>query len=452
MGRSQGRSRRSPGAEFRAVLWIVRHPGMAGAPVTVTAAVNEFGPTPVGVAAGAVGLGLGAWYRGHPDTFDTVAAPVLRAWRRRWAGAYVGRRWSDLMASCELTRIHPRTGRLLVPRVLRVRSWSPFVDTVRVRLVPGQSVRAVADRIEELADTLKAERVAVERGRPGEVVLIVQRDEPFTHAIPSPELPEEVADVDLKTLYLGEDEFGRDFTEPLYGTHFFRAGATGSGKNSVVAQRLRAVAPLIRDGLVRPWVIDPKMLEWSWLAPVLDGRYAANPADGHELIEAFVANMERKQKRMQRAGIRSAPVCPEYPVDWLILDEVGFLMAYRPDYAHGITEMTSVIASLGRSTHDVVEALVQEPAKDVVPIRELLPHRLCLRVTAESHPDMVLGDGMRARGALADQIDPGEHTAGIGYAIAPRSRYPRRIRVAYTDDAQTRELVEFVRPPLRAAS
>lgn len=450
--KSEGRSRRSAGAEFRVVVWLVRHPGMVAAPGSVVAALSEFGPTPVGIAAGAGAAGLGAWYRGHPDTFDTLAAPVLRAWRRRWAGAYVGRRWADLMASCDLTRVHPRTGRILVPRVVRVRSWSPSIDTVRVKLVPGQSVRAVIAQTEELADTLKAERVAVERGRPGEVVLIVQRDEPFAHVIPSPDLPDEVADVDLKALYLGEDEFGRDFHEPLYGTHFFRAGATGSGKNSIVAQRLRAVAPLIRAGLVRPWVVDPKMMEWAWLKPVLDGRYADNPRDGHELIESFVSNMERKQKRMQRAKLRKAPVSPEYPVDWLILDELGFLMAYRPDYAHGITEMTSVIASLGRTTHDVVEGLVQEPAKDVVPVRELLPHRLCLRVTSDSHPDMVLGDGMRAKGALADQIDPGEQTAGIGYAIAPRSRYPRRIRVAYTDDAQTAELVEFVKPPLKAVS
>jgi S-DNA-T family DNA segregation ATPase FtsK/SpoIIIE len=450
--KSTGKSYRSQGSEFRAAVWAARHPGSLLAPAALGTSLYELGPTTTGIAVGGAAAALGAWYRAHPDTFDTYAAPVLRAWERRWLGKYCGRRWTDLMASCELTRTHPRTGRLLVPRVLQVQSWSPSIDTVRVKLVPGQACRAFINHTEELADTLKAERVAIERTNPGEVVMIVQREEPFKHVIPSPDLPEDVADVDPMALYLGEDEFAREFTEPLYGTQFFRAGATGSGKNSIVAQRLRAVAPLIRAGLVRPWVVDPKMLEWAWLKPILDGRYADNPRDGHDLIEAFVGNMERKQKRMQREKIRKAPLCEQYPVDWLILDEVGFLMAYRPDYAHAITEMTSVIASLGRSTHDVVEALVQEPTKDVVPVRELLPHRLCLRVTSDSHPDMVLGDGMRAKGALADQIDPDESTAGIGYAIAPRSRYPRRIRVAYTDDRQADELVSFVKPTLKAVS
>ncbi|MFT7837575.1 cell division protein FtsK [Saccharothrix sp. BKS2] len=432
---------------------MVRHPGMTGAPVAALAVVGEFGPTPVGVAAGAVGLGVGAWYRGHPDTFDTLAAPVLRSWRRRWAGAYVGRRWADLMGACDLTRTHPRTGRVLVPRVVRVRSWSPSIDTVRVRLVPGQSVRSVVDKAEELADTLRAERVAVERDRPGQVVFIVQRDEPFRHMIPSPDMPDDVGDVDPMALYLGEDEFGRDYREPLFGTHFLRAGATGAGKNSIPAQRLRQVAPLIRAGLVRPWIIDPKMLEWAWAKPILDGRYADNPTDAHELIEAFVDNMERKQKRMQREKLRKAPLSEDYPVDWLIFDEIGYMLSYRPDYAHSITEKAAIIASMGRTTHDVLEAFVQEPTKDTVPIRELLPHRVCLRVTDSGHPDMVLGDGMRKRGAVADEIPEGEDTAGIGFAKAPRRPQPRRVRIAYTDDAQLSELVSFVRSPgLRAVS
>ncbi|WP_199439418.1 cell division protein FtsK [Umezawaea beigongshangensis] len=441
---AHGKSRRSPGAEFRAVAWLVRHPGSVAAPAAVAASITELGLTGTGSVLGGAALGVGAWYRAHPDTFDTVAAPVLRAWRRRWAGAYTGRRWADLMAACELTRVHHRTGRTLVPRVVRVRSWSPSIDTVRVKLVPGQSPRAFIAEAEEIASTLKAERVAVERGKPGEVVLIVQRDEPFTYLVPAPELPADVADVDLTSLYMGEDEFGREFREPLIGSHYLRAGATGSGKNSLPAIKLREVAPLIRAGLVRPWVCDPKMLEWIALKPMLDGRYAATPEDCAELVDAYVANMERKQKRMQRAGLRSVPVSEDYPLDWLICDEIGSLLAYRSDYANHLTGQLSLITSLGRSTHDVVEALVQEPSKDVVPIRDLIPRRLCLRVTSERHPDMVLGDGAREKGAIADEIPDSEDTAGIGFSVSPRTRAPRRIRAAFTPDGGLTELVEFV--------
>lgn len=452
--RSGGKSARSQGVEFAAAVWAVRHPGSVAVPSALVASLSQFGPTTTGVMLGGAAAGLGAWYRAHPDTFDTYAAPVLRAWRRRWAGAYTGRRWSDLMGSCGLTRTHPRTGQVLVPRVVRVRSWSSSVDTVRVRLVHGMSFKAFVDAVDDLADTLKAERVAVERLAPGEVVLIVQRDEPFAHTIPSPELAEDVADVDPMSLYMGEDEFGREYREPLYGTHFLRAGETGSGKNSLPAQRLRAAAPLIRAGLVRPWVIDPKMLEWGWLKPVLAGRYADNPGDGLELLNDFVVNMERKQKRMQRAKLRKAPVSEEFPIDWLIFDEIGYAMAYKSDNAYAICGQAAIIASTGRTTHDVIEALVQEPTKDTVPVRELLPHRVCLRVSSSSHPDMVLGDGMRARGATADELPQGEEFAGIGFARAPKTRQPRRVRVAYTDDAQCDELLSYLREPttLRAVS
>ncbi|MEU5690730.1 FtsK/SpoIIIE domain-containing protein [Actinosynnema sp. NPDC020468] len=439
-----GRSRRTAGWEFRVVRWLVRHPGAAVGPGLVGGAVVGLGPEVTGGVVGGLVVGAGAWYRGHPDTFDTWAAPVVRAWRRRWVGAYSGRRWVGLMGSCGLTTVHHKTGEVLVPRVLKVRSWSASIDTVRVRLVPGQALRAFTSALPELTATLKAERVAVEQGRPGEVVLIVQRDEPFGLVIPAPLMPESSAAVDLKSLCLGENELGGEWREPLIGTHHLTAGATGSGKNSVVMAKLRAVAPMIRDGLVRPWVCDPKLLEFVALKPILHGRYADSPEDCAELIAKFVSTMERKQKRLQRKGVRGVPVSVEHPVDWLILDEVGYLMAYNSEFAHEIANACAVISSMGRATNDVLDVYVQEPSKDVVPIRDLLPHRVCLRVTSERHPDMVLGDGARERGAIADEIAADESTAGVGYRVDGRSRTPRRVRAAYTSDRDLAELVAFV--------
>jgi hypothetical protein len=51
-----------------------------------------------------------------------------------------------------------------------------------------------------------------------------------------------------------------------------------------------------------------------------------------------------------------------------------------------------------------VAGFVQEPSKDIVEVRELFTTRVCLGVTAASHVDMVLGEGARDRGALADEI------------------------------------------------
>jgi S-DNA-T family DNA segregation ATPase FtsK/SpoIIIE len=96
--------------------------------------------------------------------------------------------------------------------------------------------------------------------------------------------------------------------------------------------------------------------------------------------------------------------------------------------------------------------LVQEPTKDTVPVRELFTTRICLRVTAGAHVDMVLGDGARLRGALADEIPNVEETAGIGYVIRQRSRVPLRVRAAYVNDTEIDELVAFVRAGWRGDS
>src|ERR1041385_8006602 len=82
-----GASRRSVGWEFRTARWFVRHPGAVVGPGLLGASVVEFGPEVTGGVVGGLAVGAAAWYRANPDTFDAWAAPALRAWRRRWAGA-----------------------------------------------------------------------------------------------------------------------------------------------------------------------------------------------------------------------------------------------------------------------------------------------------------------------------------------------------------------------------
>ncbi|MCO1577663.1 FtsK/SpoIIIE domain-containing protein [Crossiella sp. SN42] len=455
MTRKTDKTKRTTGAEFKAALWLARHPGALAAPGAVAASCAHFGYTPTGIAAASVGVGLAGWYRAHPGSFDAYAAPVLRAWRRRWLGEFVGRRWRDLMDACGLYKEHRRTGATLYPRVVRLRCYSPSIDTAYVRLVKGQAVSDFTAKLEHLAESLKVVRVALEHVKPGLLALIIQRNEPFTYPIPAPDMPRDSSEVDPRALYVGEDEFGEDFYQQVDGTHSLNGGATGAGKNSIAAAKLRSMAPMIRDGLVRLWVCDPKQLEFAWLRMLVGpGRYADNPEDCAELLEAFVQDMKKTQARMQRAKVRKVPISKEFPLNYLIVDEIGTLMAYDPARAREITGYLAQITSMGRATHHSVDAYVQEPSKDVVEIRDLFPNRTCLRVTSATHPDMLLGSDARARGAIADQIPAVPETAGIGFYIHERTRTPIRVRFAYTSDAELDELVDFIRSgtQLRAVS
>lgn len=440
-----GTSKRRQGVEWKVMAWLARHPGFVAVPSLAVAGVAELGPTTTaGITAGLAG-GLLAWYRGHPDSFDTWAAPRLRAVRRRWLSrTYLGPWWRDAMLACGLYTENRRTGELRIPRVIRVRAYTPTIDTVWVRLVPGQHVRQWEQVLPELAETLRAERVGVERVRPQVIALVVQRAESFTEVIDAPEMPWDADAVDLGAVYLGETEYGDDWCEAVLGQHWLVAGATGSGKNSLTWTPLRGLAPWIRDGLCRVWMCDPKQTE---LAPGrgLAYRYAAEEDECAELIAEFVADQQATQQHLAAQGLRKFTPSPETPLNVLVLDELGALLAYgNASTARETRRHLALVGSQGRATGHHMWGYVQEPSKDVVPVRDLFTLRVCLRVTSAAHVDMVLGDGARLRGALADEIPNTPETAGIGYVIRQRSRTPLRVRAAYTSDAQIAELTAFV--------
>lgn len=440
-------TKRRMGREMKAAAWAARHPGAIALPSGVAASTIELGYAPTGGILGGAVLGMAAWYRAHPATFDTLAAPLLRGWRRRWT-SYIGPRWSHALQDCELVRQHRKTGELLVPRVLRVRAYSPNVDTVYVKLVPGQHARQWEQQLPELAVALNVQRIAIERIKPRVIALIIERREPFTEVIDAPEMVHDPDAVDLTSVYVGETEQGGDWRVPVLGQHELVAGASGAGKNSLAWSKMRAMAPLIRDGIVRLWVADPKQTEFAALQPVAHG-YANNTDDAVDLFHAFRQDMERVQHATAEQGKRAFTPSRETPLNVLIADELGALLAYG-DSARELRKPMALIGSQGRATGHVLWGFVQEPSKDIVPMRDLFTSRVCLRVTSASHVDMVLGEGARERGALADEIPNTPDTAGIGYVIRQRTRAPQRVRAAYVSDDEIDELIQFLRPGQQA--
>jgi S-DNA-T family DNA segregation ATPase FtsK/SpoIIIE len=92
----------------------------------------------------------------------------------------------------------------------------------------------------------------------------------------------------------------------------------------------------------------------------------------------------------------------------------------------------------------VVGAL-QDPRKDVISLRNLFSTRIALRLDESDQVDMVLGDGARDRGALADEISPLPETgAGVGYVRLEASPDPVRVRAAYVTDEDICAMAEAV--------
>ncbi|WP_420118587.1 cell division protein FtsK [Micromonospora sp.] len=353
-----------------------------------------------------------------------------------------------MVEACNLVTVHRTTGVINVPRIIRIRSHSPSTETVYVRLLLGQTPKMWEEAAEALAVALGAERVGVERVRPQVIALVVQRSEPFTQPIIPPDLLGDSDAVDLSRVYLGETEHGTDWVAPLLGQHWLVGGASGSGKNSVTSMALRACAPLIRDGLVRLHVVNPKGTELNALQPV-SYRYAETDADIVEVIQGFWATMQGRKRTLAEQGRRTFTMSRETPLDVLVLDELGAVTGYGDrSLTKGAQAVLPLILSQARALGGSVVGALQEPTKDVIPQRDLFSLRVCLRTTSAGHVDMVLGEDMRRRGALADEIPNVPESAGIGFVVKQRSRTPVRVRAAYCDDSDIAELVRVAGWPV----
>lgn len=85
---------------------------------------------------------------------------------------------------------------------------------------------------------------------------------------------------------------------------------------------------------------------------------------------------------------------------------------------------------------------LQDPRKQVIEFRHLFPVRIAMRLDEPEQVDMVLGDGVRERGAAAHEI--GEDTPGVAWAKLDGRRDPDRARAFHSTDADLDELSDYL--------
>jgi S-DNA-T family DNA segregation ATPase FtsK/SpoIIIE len=332
-----------------------------------------------------------------------------------------------------------------LPVVLGVRS-GPSWDEVRVRLVPGQKPEDYDEAARALASARKVARCQVREVKPHVVSIDFQRRNLLSDAVSCRPLVD--GEVDLRRVWSGRTEYGQDWHVSLAGSHTLVAGSTGAGKNSVMWCPLVSIAPAIRDGLVRVSGIDPKGMELAYGRRIFH-RYAVTGADALGVLDELVAAMDARKAEF--AGrVRSVPISADHPLEIVEFDEIGALTKYTDRKTReAITERVALLTTQGRALGFTVRGYVQEPTKDTVPVRDLFPRRICLRVAAKSHVAMVLGDQAYERGAWANRI--GESEAGVGYVFGEGAREPLRVRAGWVPDETIKELETFVAgSPVRA--
>ena len=391
----------------------------------------------IGIAAmlGWAVLVLVMWRHYWPSGFARWGSGPARGTWRAWV---YRRKWEPVLVIADLAPFY--RGRIILPVLGKVTA-TRYVDRVQLRLVSGQSAADFAKKADNLAHGFGAMLCRVRTAKSGAVVLEFVRRDALAVIIPAQPIP---GRPDLKALPVGRREDGLPWLVRLHGTHILLAGATGAGKASLLWGLIRAMLPLMRDGLVRVLAADPKLMELAYGRDIFDtyGQYAAHPAAIADMLDQAVADMQARAAQFAGRQREHTPT-REYPFTVIVVDEVAFLTAYQPD-KNLRTRIMAALATLttqGRAVGYSVVAALQDPRKDVLTIRNLFPDRIAMRLDEPEQVDMVLGDGARDRGAACELISTDPATgAGVAFVRLESDPDPVRVRAAWVTDADIRDM------------
>ncbi|MGF7233915.1 MAG: FtsK/SpoIIIE domain-containing protein [Frankia sp.] len=386
---------------------------------------------------------------GHGGLTVAVVCAVLLgvpATRRPIVGWFyagrVRRSWARACRAAELVGWMART-----PPVRAVRPVSAGV-VLTVRLLPGQEPDDLRRAAGRLAATMRVRSISVVAD-PADVgrvrVLVVYRQTLDRLVSPAPLHEPSGGGVDVAGLVAGLDrlvvgvrEDGDPWLLPLRGAHVLVAGATGAGKGSVLWSAIRALGPAVSAGVVQVWGVDPKRMELSFGGGMF-ARLAVDVEDIATLLEDAVGRMRGRAGRLAGNSRTHVPTVDE-PLIVVVIDEIASLTAYVTDQGlkKRLAAALAVLLSQGRAPGVVVVGAVQDPRKEVLPLRDLFPVRVVLRMSEPTQVDLVLGSGARDRGAYADLIPVS--LPGVGYVLTDGDPTPAKVRAAFVSDDDIRHL------------
>ncbi|MBF6368916.1 hypothetical protein IU469_24820 [Nocardia puris] len=339
----------------------------------------------------------------------------------------------------------------------------PYVDAwdytihgieVDVMMLGGQSLADWSNDevLQQFATYLSVPRVSASSPAASWVRLQVRVHDTLAAPATAPDAVHPVASdgvgggVDLEAVPVGITEDYDWWRLRVLYSHILLAGATGSGKGSVLWSILAGLGPAIRDGLVDVYLADPKGgMEFGRGENRLFVRFATDPASILAMLTDAVEVLSERAVKLRRAGVRKHVPTPDEPLILIIIDEAAALSAYavREEKAE-FERLFGLLLSQGRAVGVSVVAALQDPSKETMPLRQLFPVRIGLRLDEPSQVAMVHGQGARARGARCDEI--ATDTPGVGYVGEDGSNTFTRVRAFFVSDTDIDALIDAYAP------
>ncbi|MFB9299643.1 FtsK/SpoIIIE domain-containing protein, partial [Kibdelosporangium philippinense] len=301
-----------------------------------------------------------------------------------------------------------------------------------------------AERASGLAHSFHAKSCRVRVISPGKIELDLIHSDPLVSVLPLPAMASDESSVDLKRITIGRTETGKPWRIRLLGNQILVVGVQGAGKGSILWSVVWALAPMIKAGKVRLYGIDPKGgMELGQCPDIFHKVVFDNGPEAVELLEE-IANEVRVRAGSYRGLRRFWTRESREPFTLLIIDELADVIAYQTDKKLKERAQAAIqtITSQGRAPGFATLALVQDPRKEIVPFRNLFTTRIAMRLDEATQVDMVLGDGVRERGADAHEIS--ELTPGVAWAKEDGKKEPLRGRAFYASDDNLWDLRAYV--------
>jgi S-DNA-T family DNA segregation ATPase FtsK/SpoIIIE len=388
-------------------------------------------------AAAALLVVLVVWWCRWRESFLGIVVPFARAWRLRWFR--YAPRWPGLAGAHGLfvTEHKPAAmhyGYAPAPvvhasKLVKV-TVTPSVDRLTVTIPRGLDQTAFERSALALAHATESLGCRIRPAKPGRVVVELLRRDLLRETIPALPIGETV---NLARVPIGRREDGRVWEIALDRGHLLVAGSSDAGKDSVTHSALRAVAPGIAEGWIQPWGFDPKGgMELTFARGLFHRLYTSDAEAMADGLEEVAAAMQARADRLAGHSRKHIPTVAE-PFLLVVICELAALTALCDrKTAARVEKALGLLLTMGRAPGCAVVASLQDPGKDVIRWRNLFTYRIALRLMEAIEVDMVLGEGARDRGAVADELDPSR--PGVGFMRLDGRPDPIRVRAAYCTD------------------
>ncbi|WP_278260599.1 FtsK/SpoIIIE domain-containing protein [Nocardia sp. AG03] len=334
------------------------------------------------------------------------------------------------------------------PTILGGVDQVPSGAVFEVQMLGGQKLTDWTDEQtrDAMAQYLGVEKVHVAQQSPGFVSIELRTFDTLAAAV-EPVAPARLTDtgVDLEAVVTGVREDGRAWLLRVLYAHILLAGATGSGKGSVLWSIIRGIGPAIKAGFVDVWMADPKggmefgrgaklWVRFEWTA---DGILS--------MLTEAVEVMQNRASELRAAGIRKHVPTSDAPLILIVIDEAAALSAYASQKERQEFErLLGLLLSQGRAVGVSVIAALQDPSKETMPFRQLFPVRIGLRLDEPSQTAMIHGQGAKDRGALCHEIP--DTTPGVGYVGEDGTSGFVRVRAFWISDDQADAIIDAYAP------